>query len=180
MTANSRRFVWALVAGALVVAAPGAFALGADYPNDRPVTGSTNWPKGLERLINSTNRVHGFFVNAEDIFFFRGNASELSAFLKDCSVLEGVVSRCLFLHAGVGEAKSPWQKVGRPCDWKLYVCPKGWHNQANRLPQGTNSVEALRQAARDPGYVLEVHFWTGGPIALDQVEVPKDFEVSKE
>jgi hypothetical protein len=180
MKTNSRQFVWAIITWALIITTRSAFGLGSDYPNERPVTASTNWPKGLDKLVNSTNRVHGFFVNQEDMFFFSGNASDLTAFLRDYAQLDGVVSRRLILHDGVGEAKSPWDKAGRPCDWKLYVCPKGWHNIGVLSRQGTNSVEVLRKAAHEPGYVSEVHFWTGGRIAKDQVEIPKNVEVKKE
>ena len=74
----------------------------------------------------------------------------------------------------------------------LYVCPKGWHNVEVLSRQGTNSVEAIRKAAKEPGYILEVHFWTGdhipfdqfdwtgSHIAFDQVDVPKNVEVKKE
>ena len=180
MKTNPLRFVWALVTCASIIATRSAFAVGYDYANDRPVTGSTNWPKGLDKLINSTNRVHGFFVNQEDIFFFSGGATELTAFLQGYSQIEGIEDRRMILHDGIGKAKSPWNKTGRPCDWKLYVCPKGWHNIRELSKQGTNSVEVLRKAAKEPGYISEVHFWTGGSIALDQVEVPKDVEIKKE
>lgn len=180
MKTKSRRWIWAVVGCALLMASRDAFALGSDHPNDRPVTGSTNWPKGMERLVNATNRVHGFFVNAEDSFFYSGSASELTAFLHDYSQLEGVERRRLILHDGIGEAKSPWEKTGRACDWKLYACPKGWHNIGRLSKQGTNSVEALQKAAKEPGYIVEVHFWTGGRIALDEVEIPKGVVVLKE
>jgi hypothetical protein len=174
------RLIAALIACALVVAAPAALALGSDYPPDRPVISSTNWPKGLNALVNVTNRVWGFFVNAEDDFFFSGTAAELSVFLRDYSRLEGIESRRLILHDGVGEAKSPWEKAGRPCDWKLEACPKSWHNIAVLSKQGTNSVEALQKAAKEPGYVVEVHFWTGGRIALDKLAIPGNVLVQKE
>lgn len=180
MKIESRRWIWAVVGIALLVASRNAFALGSDHPNDRPVTGSTNWPKGLERLVNATNRFHGVFVNAADTFFYSGSASELTAFLHDYSQLEGVEMRRLILHDGIGEAKSPWDKTGRVCDWKLYACPKSWHSIGALSKQGTNSVNTLQKAAEDPGYIVEVHFWTGGRIALDEVEIPKGVVVLKE
>jgi hypothetical protein len=180
MKTESQRWIWAVIGCALLMASRDAFALGSDYPNDRPVTGSTNWPKGMDRLVNATNRVHGFFVNAEDIFFFSGSASGLTAFLQEYSQLEGVASRRLILHDGIGEAKSPWAKTGRACDWKLYACPRGRHNLIALSKQATNSVEALQKAAKEPGYVVEVHFWTGGRIALDQIGIPKSVVVQKE
>ena len=49
-----------------------AFGLGADHPADRPVGGSPEWPVGLVDLVNRDQRVHGFFVNANDFFLFSG------------------------------------------------------------------------------------------------------------
>jgi len=180
MKRDSQRWIWTVVACVLIVVAQDVFALGSDYPGDRPVTGSTNWPTGMNKLVNATNRVHGYFVNAEDIFFYAGGAAEFTAFLQEYSRLEGIESRCLILHDGIGEAKSPWEKSGRPCDWKVYACPKGWHNIAVLSKQGTNSVEVLQMAAREPGYILEVHFWSGGRISLEQLDIPKNVEVKKE
>jgi hypothetical protein len=179
MKTYSRQFLWVSIIGCVVLFASwNVFGLGADYPNDRPVAGSTGWPKGMDKLVNVTNRIHGFFVNAEDLFFFSGSATNLSAFLTDYSQLFGVEKHRLILHENVGEAKSPWEKTGRACDWKLYGCPKGWLNLATL--RGTNSVEVLQKAATEPGYILEVHFWTGGRIALDQVVVPQNVEITKD
>jgi hypothetical protein len=65
-------------------------------------------------------------------------------------------------HEGAGDAKSPWDKNGRTCDWELYGQGNGWNNGIM-----TN-------------YLLEVHFWTGGKIALDQVTIPQNVELAGE
>jgi hypothetical protein len=180
MKTKPLRIFQILLAWVLLAAARDAFSLGADHPNDQPVVGLATWPKGLEQMVNATNRIHGFFVNQEDVFFYSGSAAQLTKFLGEFAKLEGVVETRLLLHDGAGEAKSPWAKEGRPCDWKLTACPKGWRNLATLSRQGTNSVEALQKAAKEPGYVVEVHFWTGGRIALDQVDVPKNIEVKRD
>ena len=174
------RFVPLLVASALGATISDALALGGDHPIDRPVVGSTNWPGGLEALVNSTNRIHGFFVNQEDTFFYRGDAPSLSAFLHQYARLDGVTNLCLIQHTGIGEAKSPWATNGVPCDWKLYACPKSWLEIAKLSLAGTNSTETLQRAAKMPGYVVEVHLWTGGRISLDELEIPKKIEVRTE
>ncbi|HEX5397416.1 MAG TPA: hypothetical protein VFY06_00010 [Verrucomicrobiae bacterium] len=138
-----------------------AFGLGADHPDGQPVTSSI-WPVGMTALVNTTNRIHGFFVNDEDVFFFAGSATNISSFLEDYSKIGGTVDKHrLILHGGVGEAKSPWETNARPCDWELYGQGNGWNNGIC-----TN-------------YILEVHFWTGGKIALNQVVIPKNVEVTK-
>lgn len=153
-----------LVSCALVLVAWRAIGLGSDYQNDQPVGGTSAWSEGLLKLVNTTNRVHGFFVNAEDVFFFLGSATNFSGFLRDYSKLQDIEKHQLILHEGQGEAKSPWGKAGKPCDWKLYACPKAW----------------LARDGKTNGFVLEVHFWTGGKIALDQVIIPENVELSGE
>ena len=179
MKTHSLRLARSLIVWTMFIATRNAFALGAGHPNDQPVIGSTNWPAGLEKLVNVANRVHGFFVNQEDMFFYSGDTAALSAFLRDYAKLDGVVNKRMIRHNGVGEAKSPWAKDGLPCDWELYVCPESWHNIAELSRGGTNSVEVLQKAAKEPGYVVEVHVWTGGRLALDQVDIPKNVEVTK-
>ena len=162
----------------LAIAALNAFGLGSDYPDHQPVGGTSGWPSGMTALVNTTNRVHGFFVNAEDVFFFSGTATNMSEFLLAYSRLQGVEKHCLILHDGTGDAKSSWSTNGQACDWKLYGCPKGWHNIGT--PPDPSSAGVLKKAASKSDYILEIHFWTGGPIALDKVSVPKNVEVRKE
>ena len=141
-----------------------ACALGSDHPRNQPVGGTAAWPTGLKELVNTTNRVHGFFVNAEDIFFFAGDAAKFSQFLSDYSKIQGVEKHQLILHEGKGEAKSPWSKSdGKPSDWKIHACPKSW-----RVGD-----------AKEKAFILEVHFWTGGALKLEEVNVPKNVEVTK-
>jgi len=167
----------AIIACAITITALKVFGLGADYPNDRPVN-EPSWPEGMKNLVNVTNRIGGLFVNAEDMFFFSGTASNFNNFLGDYSKIQAIEKHRLILHDGVGEAFSLGGGNRRPCDWKLDGCPKGWLNLAKLSAQGTNSVEAMREAAKDTNYVLEVHFWTGGKIAPDQLTIPKNVEVA--
>lgn len=151
--------------GWLVVLALGcgkAVGLGGDHPNNLPVRSNGNWPEGMAELVNNAHRVHGFFVNDVDVFFFSGSATNFAAFLESYSKIRGIIDRHrLILHEGVGEAKSPWGKIGRACDWELYGRGNGWRGGVI-----TN-------------YVLEVHLWTGGRISLDRITVPANIEVTK-
>ena len=156
----------------LVLANNKALALGADHPAGQPITGSTNWPAGLERLVNVTNRIHGYFLNQADSDVYAGSQAQFADFLKDFSRLESASPRRLIVHTGVGEAKSPWSKEGRPCDWQLYTCPKGWHNLGKLSLDPKSTPEERRKAVQEPGYVVELHFWKGGTIALDQIQIP--------
>ncbi len=90
MKSNSQRR-WGIRAGLVaLVTSLNVAGMGADYPNDQPVPGLETWPVGLSRMINATNRVHGFFINAEDTFFFSGTATNFTSFLQDYAKLPGV------------------------------------------------------------------------------------------
>ena len=134
----------------------------------------------MSTLINTTNRVWGFWVDAKNEFFFSGGALQFTTFLRDYSRLAGIEGHRLVLHGGVGEARSPWAKAGRSCDWKLYLCPTSRHKIFELLRQGTNSLEALQKAGKEQGYVAEVHFWTAGSIALEQLQIPTNVVIQKE
>jgi hypothetical protein len=161
--ANLKSRAGAVLIGCVIALACGnIFGLGSDHPDGQPVTAS-NWPDGMASLVNGTNRIHGFFVNDVDVFFFAGTATNFSSFLEDYSKIGGTVDRHrLILHEGAGDAKSPWGKNGLPCDWELYGQGNGWKNGIM-----TN-------------YLLEVHFWTGGKIILNQVTIPKNVELAGE
>jgi hypothetical protein len=173
---SPKLWIWTIVAWVLVIGSMVGIAAGWKYRNEERVT-VPKWPKGLDKLANYPNRIDGFCLNAWDIFFFAGNASNLTAFLTEYSRLEGIDGTRLVLHNGIGTTKSAFDKIGQPCDWKLYTCPKGWHEIDHLIRQGTNSFEVLRKAGQQPGYVVEVHFWTGGSIRLDQLVIPKNVEI---
>jgi hypothetical protein len=148
---------------ALIFTSRDALANSADYPTNTPVSNQA-WPPGMTNLVNITNRVHGFFVNDSDVFSFSGSATNFEAFLADYAKIEGTVHQHrLILHEGMAAASSPWDKDKSrvPCDWELHGLMNGWRNGVI-----TN-------------YTLEVHFWTGGKIALDKVSIPKNIEVIK-
>lgn len=170
----------ALALGLSLISAPKAFALGADHPTDHPVAAQANWPAGLEGLINTTNRVHGYFINSADYHFFAGSEARFAGFLKDYAQLGGTDSKRLIVHEGIGEARSPWAKEGRPCDWKLYTCPKGWHSLAELSKKSSATAQEQRKALAEPGFIVELHVWKGGTIALDRVEIPKNIIVVHE
>jgi len=143
------------------------FGLGADYPNDQPVM-QPSWPAGMSQLANKTNRIGGLFVNAEDVFFFSGTMSDFNAFLADYSSVKAIEKHRLILHEGKGEAFSLGGVNKRPCDWKLDGCPAAWRD----MHQGNFKTP------RDTNYVLEVQFWTGGKIPLNQLVIPKNVELA--
>jgi hypothetical protein len=139
----------------IFLALPAALALGADHPNQ--VVSSSVWPKGMSALVNSPERVHGYFVNSGDVFFFAGDQKQFSKFLQDYAKIEGLVTKKIVVHDGIGRAKSPWKdSEGSPCDWMINGCPASW-----------------KQADADAkGYILEIHVWKGGAIKIEKDKLP--------
>ncbi len=147
-----------------------AFGLGADHPKGRPVS-VDDWPQGLATLVNEENRVHGFFVNANDTFFFVGSTEMLNGFLTGCAALEDTPAS-LVLHPGTVVASSPWKrskdKKPIPCQWRIDIMRRGWHPSA-----------PMREGApkNNPGYVVKVHAWLDGNVKLDGLKVPEQIAV---
>ena len=59
-------------------------------------------------------------------------------------------------------------KNKRPCDWKLHGCPAWCRDLRN----------GAKKSVLDTNYVLEVHFWMGGKISLDQIKIPPHIELA--
>ncbi|MGJ8644447.1 MAG: hypothetical protein ACSHX9_13645 [Luteolibacter sp.] len=138
------------------------FALGADHPKQE--VSASGWPEGMSELVNSPERIHGYFVNSEDVFYFVGNQKQFNQALKNYAEIDGVVQHKIIVHDGVGRAKSPWQKdEGVKCDWKIYGCPASW-------------------IGKDPnvkGFILEFHIWKDGKIKIDEDKLPKGILVER-
>jgi hypothetical protein len=178
--ANLKSHAGSVIIGCVIALAGGnVFGMGGDHPNDRPVA-EPSWPKGMADLVNTTNRIGGLWVNAEDIFFYSGTATNFSAFLAAYAAVEPVDQHRLVLLEGAGEAYSLGGGNRRPCDWELFGCPKSWLVGHAAMAEGTNAIAAREQAARDTNYVLEVHFWTGGKIPVDQLTIPQNVELAGE
>ena len=173
-----RRLACVVGAVAVLSCAGRAAAAGADYPAGfRPcVATGTAVETEVNRLIASPGYVHGFFVNAEDRFFYAGDTAAFNAFLRQYAEMKtGVVAHRLTIHPGKGVAKSPWDKgEGKPCDWRLDVCPLGWREGHSATRNETRAVPV--EAGAKP-YVVEVNVWAEGKVDLAAVEIPRNVEV---
>ena len=154
-----------------------AVGLGSDYPVGPPVR-LDQAPTGLTKLINQESRVHGFFVNAEDRFFFMGNTSAFASFLKQYSALTGIAGHRLIVHPGTGVAKSPWDDAGDPCDWMLEVALASWRE--GHAEKVFRDPDGLPPKAGDREYVVELHVWTQGQTDVKKITVPKGVHVVHE
>lgn len=130
-------------------------------PRDGQTVNDSMWPSGMKELANQKSRIGGVFVNKVDLFFYAGTPGEFSAFLKDYAEMQGIEKHRLILHRGAGEAGLlAWGKRC-PCDWELRARP------------GTSPSEA----GSGTGFTLDIHFWTGGRISLDEIVIPENVEI---
>jgi hypothetical protein len=143
-----------------------ALALGSDHPADRPISAQPEWPAGLHGLLSHAGRVHGYFVNANDYFFYAGDAKALNEAIKAYAALKDT-PLTLVLHPGKGAARSPWSKEKpRDCDWKINVYRRGWHPEAPVIP-----------GVAKAGYVVSVEVWIDGQVKLDKLVVPHKIQL---
>ena len=149
-----------------VLAPQAALALGGVYPNKEKIT-SSGWPKGMSELVNLSERVHGYFVNAEEVFFYSGNQKLFDELLLKYSKIDGVAEHKIVIHEGRGRAESPLRKLeGLPCDWMIYGCPASWAWLASKA-----------KGDIPEGYILEIHIWNEGAIKIDRDRLPKKIAI---
>lgn len=152
--------IWAVLIPTL------AEALGSDHPNDTPIGGTDKWPAGLTELVNTDQRVHGYFVNWEDILFFEGETAALNGFLEKYAALPDTKLEVV-LHPGKLEAKAPWDKnpTGVAADWRLYASPF--------------SPDQVREVGVEPGpFITRIDVYLGGGVVLNELRVPQNVAVT--
>jgi|TARA_B110000914_G_scaffold48852_1_gene41699 hypothetical protein len=144
-----------------------AIASSGHYPNKLEITYDT-WPEGMTALVNLPKRIHGYYVNAADVFFFTGNQKLFNEMLLKYSKIDGIVEHKIVIHEGRGRAKSPWQKIeGLPCDWMIYGCPASWAWLDSRA-EGEKKPE---------GHLIEIHIWKEGSIKIDHGRLLKKIAI---
>ncbi len=139
--------------------------LGADHePGDLPR--QPHWPKGSYELVNQAFRVHGYWVNFYDEFFYKGGNPEMEKMVNGLSRLENVEMKVV-LHAGNGQAKSPWSKAP--------VCPADWAvSFSGPIPK---EIAELENVPFSKAHQVTVDIWTGGHIDLGQLKLPAKLEL---
>jgi len=154
-----------------------AFGIGSDHPTSQPVN-LHKAPATVNNLINSINRIHGYFVNAEDRFFFAGDSSTFALFLKQYAALKGIAGHRLIIHPEKGIAKSPWDDGnGKACDWMLDVSIVSWrevYTKVFRDKGGSPPKEGETE------YLVELHVWAKGTVDIKTIKVPKGILVVHE
>ena len=143
-----------------------AFGLGGEHPVGQPVGGSSEWPLGLKELANSEGRMLGFFVNANDYFYYAGDTKALNTFLERYAKLKDMPLK-VTLHVGRKEASTPWPaRDGRKpaaYQWTLTSMRRGWG-----APEDPSALSK---------YVVTVDVQLDGVIELDELKVPENVSV---
>ncbi len=160
---RTRRLTFFVPGLALAACVATALGLGSDIPAEHPVGAQDGWPAGLADLLNSGGRVGGFFVNANDWFFFQGDAKAFNAWLEKYAALKDTPLQ-LVLHPGRTTDRRPWSKEGEarlPVDWQVDVINRQW------------TYEAIDEKHPvKPGHDVTVHVFLGGQVGLDDLDVP--------
>ena len=136
------------------------WAAGADHPH--PVTkGDGGWPDAYYEIFNRKDRVHGYFVNSGDVFFYAADSKRFNTFLLECSELEDT-SLELILHVGRKKARSPWDKKDRDID-------VDWRLLADRGRRTGGKAEL--------SFMIQIDVWLGGAVSLDELQIPTNITV---
>jgi len=142
------------------------FALAGLY-GPGPIGRNGSWIPGIEELANRADRFGGYFVNAQDVFCYRGEAKGLNDFLSQYSKLAGT-PLVIYLHVGPKNIRLPWpdQTVKFNPDWTLYASPKGW--------------SLYRNEPDAPDFITRVDVWVDGSIHRDEIKIPSNITLKSD
>ena len=144
-----------------------ASAMGADYPAGTLASIGGGGGPALLELVNTGDRVGGYWLNQSDWFFFRGDAEALNKFFHRYGLIPGT-PLAVIVHAGERPltGKLGDKEPSTPYDWTLSIVRRGWGVPRDpRLPKDR------------PGYVVTVNIWLSDEITLDRLQIPAHVDV---
>ena len=124
-----------------------------------------DWPKGLESALASQEHEGGYWVNANDCYWFSGNTDALNRFLTESAKIEGAPVNIRF-HSGKGEGKSFGKKPSIPIDWQVSSFCRNWSDE---WPKGSPTE-----------YMVRIDIWDGGQVDRKAVVIPTGIIVQPE
>lgn len=156
----------AFAAGVVLLSTAVAAAMGGNHPPGAISEIRTDWPYGLVETIKFDARVQGVWVNANDYFYYAGDAKALNRFIAHYAKVDDTPLKVV-LHAGEAPKIGPIGEEPRTrFDWKLNVIRRGWGEPVD--PRRPDNI---------PGYVVTLHVWLSDHITLDQLQIPKHVDV---
>jgi hypothetical protein len=138
---------------AFVFASSNLFGMGADHrKGDLPI--HDGWGKGVYEAVNTSSRVHGFWINSSDTLFYRGANKCLEVMLQ--RLVDSPDSAVtVVIHAGKGMARSPWSKADVDlADWSVTISGK----------------EAISKVQNQ----ITVDIWLSGDLLLTDLAIPSN------
>jgi hypothetical protein len=152
----------------LTVPSTSVFGLGGNHEKGKiDAKSHPEWQAGLVDLINSMDRVGGYWVNQSDFFFYSGDAKSLNKFIVQYSKVPATPLK-IVLHTGTKALTGRLgEKHETPFNWELSIVRRGWGEPRDpRLPE------------KESGYVVTIHVWLSDTITLKELEIPKHVDVS--
>jgi hypothetical protein len=163
-----------------------AFPMGADHGPVGQTSLRADMSPKLQQLINRDDRVHGYFVNSEDVFFYAGNTKALNEFMSLFAELEHTNLE-ISINQSLTHASSPWDKAEREtvANWQLYSAPydeHAWHTAMTKIREAQgDDIEALRAKTKefsDGPEVARLQFRVGGEIELEKLDIPQHIKLT--
>jgi hypothetical protein len=145
-----------------------ALAAGGKHPAGEPIGMiKDGWPAALPTAINSTGRVAGHWVNANDEFFYRGDNKALGEFFR--RLAETKLPLTLVLHTNPQHRSVLWgDEPQLAYDWSLLIGTQGWTSPAWKLNFDDPKAK----------YALRVDVWFNGGLTADAIDVPAGARLS--
>lgn len=146
--------------------------VGADHPPVTPAVTNAPGQTALQRIHNRADRVHGYWVNSEDVFFYAGTTTALSDFIASCSKLEDTQVE-ITLNVGPKKARSPWDDEDRNIvtNWSLYTAPYDVRLLAE-IDGTKTTTETLKKQIQESPATARIDIWLGGPIVTREIQIP--------
>lgn len=118
----------------------------------------------MKDLVNRKRRVHGYWVNETDVFFYDGNTQAFNQFMAGYTKLKNTTLKVV-IRPGAKKARSPWDKAERdiPVAWSLHI---------SFLP--LDELDAKKGAGR---FYTRVDVWLGSRVRLEEMHIPAGIEV---
>jgi hypothetical protein len=144
---------------ALLLASPGpVLALGTETFGNAPAVKQPEWAEGVLDVVNLKSRVYSYWVNGNEIFFYRGNAWALNEALRKYAAVHDDVRQLVLLP---GRAKTQtFQRTVVEFDWQLHV-PSGIYRAVSKRTHAVLTVYVNAARPRAVPDTKAVEQWLG-------------------